>query len=159
MGFDWERLMVVLRQEVELMLSLVSVLKREQAGLTASDLYALNEASALKEALVPELGLLQKERRALAQAADGSVPGLRALVKAAPLEVAGDLRVLVRRAADLGEQVFLLNRGNGQLLLQGRNVLTERLDALRYRDGRVTLYGPQADMHSIGGASVVDRDL
>jgi flagellar biosynthesis/type III secretory pathway chaperone len=161
MLLDWHRLMVLLRQECEIMGSLVAVLKREQLSLTSSDLFGLREAAGMKEALVPELGSLQKERRALAQAAapGAKEPGLRSLVKAAPLELAGDLRMLVRRAADMGEQVFLLNRSNGQLLVQGRNVLSERMDALRYRNGRVVLYGPQAGMHSIGGTSVIDRDL
>ena len=161
MFLDWQRLMVLLRQECEIMGSLVAVLKREHISLTSSDLFGLREAAGMKEALVPELSSLQRERRTLSQAAEPGAkePGLRSLVKAAPLDLAGDLRALVRRVADLGEQVFLLNRSNGQLLVQGRNVLAERMDSLRFRNGRVVLYGPQAGMHSIGGTSVVDRDL
>lgn len=160
MGLDWKGLLALLSRECDLLGRLVLVLREEQRGLAASELPALRQAAGSKEGLVPELGQLQQRRRQLVAvgAGDAPVPSLRRLLKEAPAEIGGDLRLLARRAADLSEQVFLLNRGNGQMLVQGRELLRERMDHLRYRDGRVTLYGRRGAV-SIGGASVIERNL
>jgi flagellar biosynthesis/type III secretory pathway chaperone len=154
-------LMGLLRRECDLMARLVLVLQRERTGLTESDLAVIRDTAGQKGSLVPELGALQRRRRDLAAAAlpGEPKPSLRRLVRAAPQEFSNDLRKQIHKIVDLGEQIFLLNRGNGQMLVQGRNIIRERLDQLRYRGGRETLYGRRAGVVSIGGASVIDRDL
>jgi len=161
MGPEWMDLIGLLRHESELMARLVLVLQREKDGLGASDLAAIRDTAGQKGSLVPELDAVQRRRRDLAAAAlpGEAKPSLLRLLKAAPSDLSQELRRQVHKVVDLGEQIFLLNRGNGQMLLQGQALLTERMDQLRFRDGRVTLYGPKAGVVSIGGASVIDRDL
>ena len=137
--------------------ALVAVLERERTALVDCDLAAIGEAATSKGTLVPRLGEAQARRRALT--AEGHRGGLRSLARVAPEESLPQLRSLQRRAADLGERVFLLNRTNGALLAQGRDYLRTRMDRLRFRGGRAVLYGRQAGALAIGGASVLQRDL
>jgi flagellar biosynthesis/type III secretory pathway chaperone len=124
MGPEWMDLMGLLRRECDLMARLVLVLQKERAGLTESNLAVIRDAAGQKGSLVPELGALQRKRRDVAAAAlpGEPEPSLRRLARSAPQDLAGDLRKQIHKVVDLGEQIFLLNRGNGQMLLQGRNL-------------------------------------
>jgi flagellar biosynthesis/type III secretory pathway chaperone len=152
---DWEGLTLALSEECEVMGQLADVLERERGALAETDLGGLGAAASAKEVLVPKLEEVQARRRACM----GDGAGLRTLARRAPGTQAFELRTLGRRAADLAERVFLLNRGNGHLLVEGREFLKGRVDRLRFRGGRVVLYGRTTDAVSIGGASIIQRDL
>ena len=154
---DWKALAAAMKEECALMARLQEALEKERSALAVSDLEAMGQAAASKEVLVSRLDAAQVRRRLAAEGTGAA--GLRSLAKAAPPAWIQELRALQRRAADLAEKVFLLNRGNGQLLTQGCDYLRQRMDALRYRGGRVVLYGRQKGAVSIGGSSIIQRDL
>jgi flagellar biosynthesis/type III secretory pathway chaperone len=157
MGPDYKVLAAALKEECELMAAMTAALEREREALSKGDMEAMGEAAGAKETLVHRLTAARDRRKG---ACVGSTEkGLRSLAKAAPPAWGDQLRALQRRAADLAERVFLLNRGNGQVLTQGRDFLRQRMDVLRFRGGRVVLYGRRPGYVSIGGASIVQRDL
>ena len=157
MEADFNALSASLRGEIEIMAELLKALEAEQKALAAGDFPAMGRAAENKERLVLALDSARADRRRVSGLPEGR--GLGALARRAPGEWGPRLMELTRRAADLAEKVLLLNRGNGRLLEMGRAFVQERMDALRYRAGRVVLYGRRRDYVSVGGASVVQRDL
>ena len=152
---EWQRLSASLQSELALLSELVRVLTQERIDLGINDLGRLREAANQKEMLVPQLSKAQSKRKALM----AGRPGLYSLQRQAPEPWAGEIKALNRRCADLAEQVFLLNRENGQLLEQGRQVMTGRFEALRFRSGRLDIYERGAGSLSIGGVSVIERSF
>ncbi len=154
---DYAALAAALDEECALLESLERALEAERAALTGLDLRALRDCAQAKEALVLRLDAARVRRRG---ASGAPAPrSLRTLAASAPQELAQRLGGLLHRAADRAERVFLLNRGNGQLLAQGRAYIAQRMERLRYRGGRVVLYGRGRGYVSMGEAAIVQKEL
>jgi len=156
-SLDPAGLLPILQAEDRLLADLLTLLEREKAMLEASDLDGLSGLERERESLLALFGGLEARRRRLLA---GDPTPLSAVISMIPPPAGPALAALRESILDRLATIKLSMRRNSQLYHQAMGCVQIVLDALRFPEGRLTLYGPGAETREQGrGNSVFELKL